>query len=46
MYMYMYNVLAATLFFFFFSSSWVTIVDGMKDLWCSSVAININMSEC
>ena len=31
----------------FFSSSWLTTVDGMKDLWCSSTnsaAINIDMN--
>ena len=33
---------------FFFSSSWLTNVDGMKDLWfssCSSAAINTDMNE-
>ena len=24
---------------FFFSSSWLTNVDGMKDLWCSSTVL-------
>ena len=29
--------------FLFFSSSWLTTVDEMKDLWCSS-AINTDMN--
>ena len=30
----------------FFSFSWLTIVDEMKDLLCSSTAINTDMNEC